>query len=59
VIGWDVALLDSGPCMIAINKAPDLDMIQRIGSAALGNERLGRLLAFNLRRAVEAKRCST
>jgi hypothetical protein len=45
--------------MIAINKAPDLDMIQRIGSAALGNERLGRLLAFNLRRAVEAKRCST
>lgn len=54
VIGWDVALLDSGPCMVAINKAPDLDMIQRIGGAAVGNERLGRLLAFNLRRAIEA-----
>lgn len=49
VIGWDVALLDSGPCMIAINKAPDMDMIQRIGGAAVGNERLGKLLAFNLR----------
>ena len=32
VIGWDVALLDSGPCLIEINKAPDLDIIQRIGS---------------------------
>jgi hypothetical protein len=55
VIGWDVALLDSGPCLIAINKAPDFDMIQRIGGGPVGNERLGRLLAFNLRRAVEAK----
>ncbi|MDE2366035.1 MAG: hypothetical protein KGM95_03785 [Betaproteobacteria bacterium] len=55
VIGWDVALLDSGPCMIAINKAPDFDMIQRIGEGPVGNERLGRLLAFNLRRTVEAR----
>jgi len=55
VIGWDVALLDSGPCMIALNKAPDFDMIQRIGSGPVGNERLGRLLAFNLRRTVQAK----
>jgi hypothetical protein len=54
VIGWDVALIDSGPCMIGINKAPDLDMIQRIGGRALGNERLGKLLAFNLKRTVEA-----
>lgn len=54
VIGWDVALLDSGPCMIGINKAPDLDMIQRIGRRPLGNERLGKLLAFNLKRTVEA-----
>jgi hypothetical protein len=58
VICWDVALLDSGPCVVAINKAPDLDMIQRIGRAAVGNERLGKLLAFNLRRAVGAKRYS-
>lgn len=55
VIGWDVALLDSGPCMIAINKAPDFDMLQRIGRGPVGNERLGKLLAFNLRRTVEAR----
>jgi len=54
VIGWDIALLDSGPCMIGINKAPDLDMIQRIGRGPLGNERFGKLLAFNLKRTVEA-----
>jgi hypothetical protein len=54
VIGWDVALLDSGPCMIGINKAPDLDMIQRIARCPLGSERFGKLLAFNLKRTVEA-----
>ena len=31
VIGWDVALLDSGPCIMEANKAPDLDIIQRAG----------------------------
>ncbi len=55
VIGWDIALLDSGPCLIEVNKAPDLDIIQRIGSGPVGNERLGRLLAFNLKRTVETK----
>jgi hypothetical protein len=55
VIGWDVALLDSGPRMIALNKAPDLDTIQRIGGRPVGNERPGRLLASNLRRTVEAE----
>ena len=55
VIGWDVALLDSGPCLIEANKAPDLDIIQRIGNGPVGNERLGKLLAFNLRRTVETK----
>jgi hypothetical protein len=58
VIGWDVALLDSGPCMMQINKAPDLDMIQRIGRGPAGNARFGKLLAFNLKRTVEAKRHS-
>lgn len=55
VIGWDIALLDSGPCLIEVNKAPDLDIIQRIGSGPVGNERLGELLAFNLKRTVETK----
>ena len=58
LIGWDVALLDNGPCLIQINKAPDLDMIQRIGRGPVGNERLGKLLAFNLKRTIEAKQHS-
>ena len=58
VIGWDVALLENGPCMIEANKAPDLDIIQRIKGRPLGNERLGMLLAFNLKRTVERKYAS-
>ena len=55
VIGWDVALLDSGPCIMEANKAPDLDILQRAGGGPLGNQRLGKLFAFNLMRTVEAK----
>ncbi|HEX8873213.1 MAG TPA: sugar-transfer associated ATP-grasp domain-containing protein [Nitrosospira sp.] len=56
VIGWDVALLDGGPCIMEANKAPDLDIIQRVEGMPLGNQRLGKLLAFNLMRTVEARR---
>jgi len=55
VIGWDVALLDSGPCIMEANKAPDLDIIQRVGGGPVGEQRLGKLLAFNLKRTVETK----
>lgn len=55
VIGWDIALLPGGPCVVEANKAPDLDIIQRAGDGPIGNQRLGQLLAFNLHLAVEAK----
>ncbi|SFM20616.1 sugar-transfer associated ATP-grasp domain-containing protein [Nitrosomonas communis] len=55
VIGWDVAILDTGLCLIEANKAPDLDIIQRTRDGPVGNERLGKLLAFNLRQTIEAK----
>lgn len=52
VVGWDVAVLESGPSMIEGNKGPDLDIIQRTASAPIGNSRLGVLLAHHLHRAL-------
>ncbi|MBI2255919.1 MAG: hypothetical protein HYU58_14950 [Proteobacteria bacterium] len=50
VIGWDVAILEDGPCIIEANGAPDLDIIQRTTRAPLGNARLGKLMAWHVKR---------
>lgn len=49
VIGWDVAILEHGPCIIEANAGPDLDIIQRTHGEPLGNSPLGQWLAHHMR----------
>jgi hypothetical protein len=56
VIGWDIAPLPDGPCIIEANAAPDLDIIQRTMRAPLGNGELGRLMAYHLEAQAAASR---
>jgi hypothetical protein len=58
VIGWDIGIVADGPCLIEGNKGPDLDLVQKSHREPLGNARLGELLAFNLRRTIEARRAA-
>jgi len=55
VIGWDIAILNDGPCLIEGNKGPDLDLVQRSHGQPLGNTRLGELMLYNMVRSLEAK----
>ncbi len=50
IIGWDVGIMPDGPELVEGNGGPDLDIIQRTHRAPVGEARLGRLLAFHLRR---------
>lgn len=50
-IGWDIAILSDGPCLIEGNKSPDLDIIQRTSGQPAGNSRLGELLSHHLNEA--------
>lgn len=56
VIGWDMGLAPDGPVLIEGNRAPDLDLMQRVAAEPLGNARLGELIAFHLKEALRLKR---
>jgi hypothetical protein len=48
VIGWDIAVLDTGPCLIEGNQRPGVGTLQRAASVALGGRRFGALVAYHL-----------
>ena len=47
-IGWDVAMLKDGPCIIEGNGKPDLDIHQRCERRPLGRQRIAALLAWHV-----------
>ena len=50
MVGWDIAFLPEGPCLIEGNTGPDADIHQRTELRPIGNARYGDLLAFHMER---------
>jgi hypothetical protein len=52
VIGWDIGITSDGPRIVEGNKAPDIEIEQRL-SGPWGNTRFGELLAYHLQAAAK------
>ena len=51
VAGWDVGVLEDGPCLVEGNHGPCMDSTQRMLLKPIGSERFGELLRHHLERA--------
>ncbi len=52
IVGWDVAFLADGVCIIEGNGKPDLDIHQRAERRPLGDRRIAALIALNVDKQV-------
>lgn len=52
IVGWDVAMLPDGACIIEGNGKPDLDIHQRAERRPLGDRRIADLLAVNVQKRI-------
>ena len=55
IVGWDVAMLADGACVIEGNGKPDLDIHQRAERRPLGDSRIARLLVLNVQTALSRR----